>query len=70
MLLRPDIYQKKYVDNSVYLGQLQEDTRHGKGIYYFTNQNEIYFGDWEDNVQHGFGVYIFSNGEKYEGEIC
>jgi len=66
--MRSKICLKTYPDNSKYQGEIQNDIRSGKGIYYYANGDK-YLGDWKQDKFDGRGVYIFSNNERYEGEL-
>lgn len=68
-LLKANMVKKAYSDNSVYLGQIQNNKREGKGIYYFSHY-EIYGGEWNDDKFHGSGVYLYDNGDRYEGQLA
>jgi hypothetical protein len=39
---------KNYVDSSKYEGEVVNDKRNGKGIYYYSN-GDTYIGDWKDD---------------------
>jgi hypothetical protein len=39
---------KNYVDSSKYEGEVVNDKRNGKGIYYYSN-GDSYIGDWKDD---------------------
>lgn len=67
--LLQNMQEKKYSDNSRYVGELSAgNQRQGKGIYYYA-EGDVYAGEWQDNTLQGYGIYLFSNGEKYEGEV-
>ncbi len=42
-------------DGEKYEGQWMQDQQHGKGTYYFQNNNK-YVGLWFRDYQHGHGV--------------
>ena len=50
-----------------YIGELKNDKRHGKGIFYWAN-GDTYEGDWVENKRHGKGICYYANGNKYEGD--
>ena len=57
-----------YANGSVYLGEMSEDKRTGKGVYLFDSE-DLYVGDWSENCIHGQGCYVFRSGEIYKGEL-
>ena len=57
----------KYPDGSVYVGEVKDGKRHGRGT--FTNPDgRKYEGEWKDGEYHGRGTMTLPDGEKYEGE--
>ena len=50
-----------------YDGQWFQDQQHGRGIYYFMNNNR-YDGMWYQDYQHGKGTMYYYNGDLYEGD--
>jgi len=62
---RAEIYENG--DN--YYGELKNNKKHGKGIYYHANGDK-YNGEWKANKKHGLGVYSYANGSKYEGNFA
>ena len=52
----------------MYDGELVNDKRNGKGIYYYPNGDK-YEGDWFDDKINGNGIYTWSSGSKYLGEF-
>lgn len=54
--------ERKLKDDSKYVGEVQGNVRHGKGIFYYPNGDK-YIGDWENDHFHGQGIYIFHTGE-------
>ena len=65
---RKNVKEKSYVDGSLYIGEINNEHRHGKGIYNYGNGDK-YAGEWRDDKFHGRGMYIFSNGERFDGEL-
>jgi len=61
-----------------YVGDFQNDKRHGKGVWAYTELNEtdealigkwaVYEGDWKDDKPSGHGCLLFRRGSRYEGE--
>jgi len=42
-VLRSNVSVKKYIDNSKYVGEVFNQVRHGRGIYYYSN-GAVYLG--------------------------
>ena len=60
-----DVY---YKDGGRYRGELKNDLKHGKGVYYFPVKKEKgkkYDGDWVDDKMHGEGK-LKENGKAWE----
>jgi hypothetical protein len=53
--LGKNIIRKDFIDESIYIGELRDGKREGKGIYYFSNK-EVYGGEWKNDALHGKGV--------------
>ena len=53
--------------NGAYYGQITNGTRHGKGIFVYSDGSR-YEGDWERDTATGRGVWVYSDGSRYEGE--
>lgn len=51
-----------------YDGDWLENIKHGKGLYYFANNEDIYVGEFNNDKRSGKGVLYYSNGDKYEGD--
>lgn len=47
----------KFVDGSMYAGQVKDKNMNGKGRMVFAN-GDIYQGDWVDGKAHGNGVFV------------
>ncbi|CAD8153765.1 unnamed protein product [Paramecium octaurelia] len=56
-----------YSNKDEYLGEMKDNTKHGKGTYKFANGNR-YEGEWHFNQKHGTGKYFYSSGELYIGQ--
>ena len=56
-----------FPDGEKYEGQWFQDQQHGRGIYYFMNNNR-YDGMWFQDYQHGKGTMYYYNGDIYEGD--
>ena len=52
-----------------YIGEMQNDLRHGKGIVYDKNSNIIYEGDFVNDKYEGYGKLIYENGSYYIGSF-
>ena len=49
-----------------YVGEHQDDKRHGQGTATFANGPK-YVGEYQDDKYHGQGTYTFKNGTKQTG---
>lgn len=56
-----------YPNGDTYIGNWQNQVRHGKGRFRFASGNE-YLGMFDRNVMQGYGVMTYANGNTYEGE--
>ena len=51
-----------YTNGDVYVGDLQQSTRHGgNGTYTWYDTQNTYRGSWQHNVRHGFGIFTFGS---------
>lgn len=66
--VKTDWTHKIYANGSIYLGDLADEKRTGRGIYLFDSE-DLYVGDWAENCIHGLGCYVFRSGEVYSGEL-
>lgn len=66
--LKSGIEEKKYFDDSIYIGMIKNGKREGKGLYTYKH-GDYYFGSWKDDMFDGTGYYIFQRGERYEGQL-
>ena len=57
-----------FTDGEKYVGEWQDDKRHGQGTYTFASGDK-YVGKWKDDKKHGQGTFTFANGDKYVGEF-
>ena len=62
---RGDVYIGEFYNNPKDLSELK---LHGKGIYYFLNNNDVYDGEFDNGKKSGFGTYFF-NGGQFAGTI-
>ncbi len=60
----------KYDNGEVYVGQLVNSIRHGKGkiTYNANDKRDYYEGDWDNGNRHGEGTLVWKSGEKYVGQ--
>ena len=56
----------KYKDGK-YIGQVINDKREGKGIFY-GNNGDRYEGEWRNDKKEGKGIYDFASGNRYVSE--
>lgn len=54
--------------NEIYLGQTQDNLKHGRGQCLFPN-GDVYLGCFNRGKINGFGVLVLVNGDKYDGEF-
>ena len=53
----------KYPDGSVYVGEVKDGKRHGRGTC--TYSDGIYDGKWKNDMKHGRGKWTYHN-EKFQ----
>ncbi|KRX05525.1 hypothetical protein PPERSA_12703 [Pseudocohnilembus persalinus] len=53
--LKKGMQEKKYIDGSIYIGQMSKDQREGIGIYYYQS-GEVYAGEWRGNLLYGYNI--------------
>ncbi len=53
--------------NGVYVGEIRDGRKHGKGKFTHKNNREMYNGDWENDQKNGDGRMTYANGEVYDG---
>lgn len=53
-------------DGSVYEGEFDRGTRHGRGELRLSD-GFIYSGSWDTNYMEGRGMSIFPDGQEYQG---
>lgn len=58
---------KKYHD-ALYVGQHQDNKRHGQGIMKYSN-GRLYEGEFNNDQRHGKGFERYKNGNTYFGEF-
>src|ERR1035441_9925741 len=58
----------KEYDNGIYVGEFQNEKRHGRGKYTWRD-GRSYDGEWKNDNLHGEGVFTFADGGKYDGKI-
>eukprot|EP00057_Strongylocentrotus_purpuratus_P008627 XP_011663101.1 PREDICTED: MORN repeat-containing protein 1 isoform X2 [Strongylocentrotus purpuratus] len=52
-----------------YVGETRNQTRHGYGVYKYSNKFFTYEGEWKEGKKHGHGKLLMSDGSFYEGEF-
>ena len=57
----------KQYDFGYYEGQIKNNKREGKGIFYW-NVGDRYKGQWKNDLKEGKGIYYYNNGDRYEGD--
>jgi len=62
------VERKTYSDGAVYVGQLKDGKRHGKGKCTFASGN-YYDGDWKDDCENGKGFFSWTSGDTFEGDF-
>eukprot|EP01101_Sappina_pedata_P008641 TRINITY_DN4830_c0_g1_i1.p1 TRINITY_DN4830_c0_g1~~TRINITY_DN4830_c0_g1_i1.p1 ORF type:complete len:1266 (-),score=654.53 TRINITY_DN4830_c0_g1_i1:91-3888(-) len=67
-IVKKEIVQIVYEDQSQYEGEVAGDKCHGRGKYTFPTGN-VYEGDFKDGRIEGVGTLIYAKGDKYEGEF-
>mmetsp|Transcript_26872 Transcript_26872/g.27097 ORF Transcript_26872/g.27097 Transcript_26872/m.27097 type:complete len:227 (+) Transcript_26872:212-892(+) len=58
---------KKYPSGDIYVGEMMDGLRNGKGIYTYHN-GDVYEGQYKDDIKHGFGIYKHASGAMFQGE--
>ena len=61
-----------FADGEKYVGEFQDDKKHGQGTYTFANGDK-YVGEHKDGQSHGQGTFTYGQnsewaGDKYVGE--
>lgn len=60
-----------FTDGDVYIGQFDEQKKHGKGIYIVNNNTNyvkaLYLGNWVDDLRQGHGDHYTIAGKNYSG---
>ena len=57
----------EYLDGK-YEGQIINNKREGRGIFYF-NDGDKYEGEWKNDLRHGKGIFYYNEGDRYEGDF-
>ena len=62
---------KKYAGGDQYVGQMQNEKRHGEGTMTYAEGNDTerveYVGAWKDDQPNGEGTMVWVDGHKYVG---
>lgn len=55
---------------SIYVGEVVNSLRHGKGNFYCTNTKTIYIGEWFIGKRHGNGKLLYNSCQTcfYDGQ--
>lgn len=52
----------------IYIGELHNGLREGRGFIVFKNNGDAWYGPWDEDHRSGIGVYIYANGSIDYGE--
>ncbi|MBP5445957.1 MAG: hypothetical protein J6Y28_07285 [Acholeplasmatales bacterium] len=66
--IEPDQRVVTFSNGDIYVGQVMDGERCGKGTYYFAN-GERYEGFFRNNNRHGVGTYFYTNGDFERGSF-
>ena len=66
--VEPDQRVVTFSNGDIYVGQIMDGERCGKGTYYFSN-GERYEGFFRNNNRHGVGTYFYTNGDFERGSF-
>ena len=66
--VEPDQRVVPFKNGDIYVGQIMDGERCGKGTYYFAN-GERYEGFFRNNNRHGVGTYFYTNGDFERGSF-
>lgn len=66
--LEPDQRVVTFSNGDIYVGQVIDGERCGKGTYYFVN-GERYEGFFRNNKRHGVGTYFYTDGSYERGSF-
>ena len=58
----------KEYDDGIYEGEIKNNKKDGKGIYYYKH-GDRYEGEFKNDNIDGKGIYYWLDGDKYEGEF-
>lgn len=53
--------------NYIYIGELHNGNREGKGFIVFKNNGDAWYGSWDEDHRSGEGVYIYTDGSTDYG---
>jgi MORN repeat len=56
-----------YKDGSVYVGQVRDGKRHGRGVLSVRTNGDVYAGNWRNDERHGWGVLTNADGTVESG---
>ena len=66
--VEPDQRVVPFKNGDIYVGQIMDGERCGKGTYYFANKKR-YEGFFRNNNRHGVGTYFYTNGDFERGSF-
>ena len=66
--MEPDQRVVTFANGDIYVGQVMDGERCGKGTYYFAS-GERYEGFFRNNNRHGVGTYFYTNGDFERGSF-
>ena len=66
------IEEKEYQNEGIYIGEMKNNLRNGKGKMSYSNDDKynryLYEGEWKDDKFDGYGVMYWKNSDFYKGE--
>lgn len=58
-------FKVRRLGDAIYMGTMEGDKRHGKGIMRY--KNRLYEGEWKDDLRDGEGFEVYKNNNYYIG---
>ena len=66
------IEEKVYPDGGIYIGEMKNNLRNGKGKMRYSNDDKynryLYEGEWKDDLFDGYGIMYWKNSDFYQGD--